>query len=80
MPADRLAIDPAYFAGMVQVHTINHADRLGGDEVATHHAQPAALAGQGAQARLDGDAQTADGIHHAAQGVAVGDPQIPVIA
>ena len=76
MPADRLAVDAPHLAGMVQIHPINHPDRLGRDKIAADHPQPAALTGQRTQTRLDGDAQTAHRIHHAAQGIAVGNAQI----
>ena len=77
-----LAVDPAHFAGVVIVDAFQHANRPRGDEVATGHPQARALHRRGrhvhGQARLDGDAHLADGVDHAFQGRAVGNPQVAV--
>ncbi|MNO67594.1 hypothetical protein D3C76_584010 [compost metagenome] len=79
---DALAVDPPDFAGVVVVDAVEHADRPRGDQVAGGHAQARALHRRGGhvhrQARLDGDAQAADGVDHALQGRRVGDSQAAV--
>ncbi len=79
MPGNRLAVDAAHLAGVMEVHPVNHADGFGGDQVAADHAQAAAGL-LGAEPGLDSDAQTADGVDHATQGIQVSHPQIVVIA
>ncbi len=69
---------------MVQVDTVEHANRSRGDEVAAGHAQPRALHRRGGhvhrQPRFQRDAHLSDRIDHAFQRRRIGDAQVAVIA
>ena len=84
LAVDALAVNAPHFAGVVIVDAIDHANRPRGDEVAAGDAQARTLHRRAChvhrQARLDGDAQLANGVDHAFQGRAVGDPQVTVKA
>ena len=75
---DPVAVDPAHFAGMLEVHPVHHADRARGDEVTAHHSYRRALHGGVGQAhgqqRFHVCAQPAAGRLDVLQHGGIGDP------
>ena len=79
LAAQRFRVDPPHLAGVAVVDTVDHAQRLGGDEVAGDDANPDArhrrICQPHRQQRLDLDPHHAVGLLDAGQAVVIGDAQ-----
>ena len=82
--ADGFDVDPAHFAGPQHVDAVEHADRLGGDEIAADDADARArhrrIGNSQREQRLDAAARVAGAFEYAIEGLAVGDPKAAVVA
>ena len=80
----RLDVDAPDFAGPLHVDAVEHADRLGGDEVAADDADARAghrrVGDAERQQRLDAAARMAGAFEHAVERLGVGDAQAAVVA
>src|SRR5690554_4083134 len=81
---DSLVINPAYFTGMQQVHTVDYTAGAGGDQVAADNAYFGTLHWRGShvdrKTGFNQAAQLANRADNAVQSIPVGNAQIVVIA